>query len=414
MSQQFFWGSATASHQVEGGTINDWSEWEKKNAERLAREAKTKWEPWQQEKFPEMFLPENYISGKACDHYHRYEEDFDLAREGGHNAHRFSIEWARVEPEEGKFNEKELEHYAQVARALRARGLEPFVTLWHWTLPLWLSEKGGLLAKDFPVYFSRYAGKVAEVLKDEVIFFMTVNEPNSVIANGYITGLWPPQKKNIFSALRAYAQLARAHRETYQKMKASYPNMQIGFTEFFTYFEPRKRRSVLDRWAVSLAWRMGNERFVSRVAGAYDFVGVQNYVRVRVGIFGKRDREEDAKPDRSDMGLDVRYHDLGNLLKQCARYGVPLYVTEDGISDRDDQMRGMFIASRIESMREAMRDSVDVRGYFAWSLLDNFEWDKGFWPCFGLIAVDRKTLERKPRKSFWEYKKIIESFSCKP
>ncbi len=161
----FFWGAATSSHQVEGGNVNDWSEWEKANAQRLAKEAKQKWQPWQQERFPEMFDPQNYISGRACDHYNRHEEDFDIAKQLGHNAHRFSIEWSRVEPEEGKFNEEAIEHYRKVILSLRARGFEPFVTLWHWTNPLWIHDIGGPENKKFPLYFSRYAKYVDDELK---------------------------------------------------------------------------------------------------------------------------------------------------------------------------------------------------------------------------------------------------------
>ena len=141
--KDFLWGAATSAHQVEGGNRNDWSEWEKKNAEKLAKDAPKRFADWQVKKFPEMLTSENYISGAACDHYNRYEKDFDIAKELGHNAHRFSIEWSRIEPEEGKFDEKEVEHYRKVIQAIRDRGMEPFVTLWHWTNPLWISEIGG-------------------------------------------------------------------------------------------------------------------------------------------------------------------------------------------------------------------------------------------------------------------------------
>ena len=152
----FLWGAATSAYQVEGGNVNDWSEWEKKNADRLAGEAKTKWQKWQQEKFPEMFDPKNYICGRACDFYNRYESDLDIAKSLGLNAFRISIEWSRIEPEEGKFDEREIEHYRKVIEAIRARGMEPFVTLWHFTNPLWLEEIGGVENNKFPSYFSRY------------------------------------------------------------------------------------------------------------------------------------------------------------------------------------------------------------------------------------------------------------------
>lgn len=409
LKKKFYWGSATSSHQVEGGTRNDWSKWEKKNAERLARESKTKWELWQQKKFPEMFHSENYISAEACDQYHRYEEDFDLLKEGGQNAYRFSIEWSRVEPEEGVFDEAVLKHYLDVVKALRARGIEPFVTLWHWTLPIWLSARGGLLALDFPKLFALYAEKVMKVLQEDVSFVMTVNEPNSVIANGYITGQWTPQKKNIFLALRAYRNLAKAHRMAYRTLKGKYPKLSVGCTEIFTLFLSRNEQSLLDRLAMRLAWKWGNEEFLSRIVGSYDFLGVQNYFSVRVGILGIQKNTSAEYARKSDLGWDFYPEGLGKLLTTCARYGVPLYVTEDGLADAKDTLREDFLRLRIASMKQVISEGVDVRGYFYWSLLDNFEWDKGFWPKFGLIEVDRKTLERKPRKSFYEYRKIIET-----
>jgi beta-glucosidase len=138
----FLWGAATSAHQVEGGTKNDWTQWEKKNAKRLAKEAKTKWAIWQQKKFPEMFDPKNYISGRACDHYKKFEKDLDIAKSLNLNAFRISIEWSRIEPREGKFDEKEIRHYRKVIKAIRARDMEPFVTLWHFTNPIWIGKIG--------------------------------------------------------------------------------------------------------------------------------------------------------------------------------------------------------------------------------------------------------------------------------
>lgn len=399
----FYWGAATSSHQVEGNTQNDWSRWEQENANRLACEAKIKWDHLQQKKFPEMFDPKNYISGIACDQYHRYEEDFDLAQQGGHNAHRLAIEWSRVEPEEGKFNEEALTHYKNVVKALRARNLEPFVTLWHWTLPTWISYRGGILAKDFPEIFSRYAQKVVDALKEDVVFFMTFNEPNSIITNGYITGKWPPQKRNIFLALCAYKNLAKAHIRAYQGIKTVYPNVQVGFTEFLIFFKSQKKY-FLSQLVLTCVRHCANERFLSRVTGKYDFLGIQNYFSVRIGLFGAKKSQE----DRSDLGWGIDLEGLGGILKQYTKVNAPLYVTEDGLSDRDDLLRGKFLRERISSVKHAIKEGVDVRGYFYWSLMDNFEWDKGFWPRFGLIEVDRKTLKRKPRRSFYIYKDIIQ------
>ena len=173
--KDFYWGAATAAHQVEGGNHNDWSEWEKRNAERLARESKEKFGHLPNWKDIEAHAidPKNYVSGFACDHYSRFREDFDIAKSLHHNAHRFSIEWSRIEPEENKFDEKAILHYREVLHALRERNIEPFVTLWHWTLPLWLAKKGGTCATDFPKYFERYVETVVTAFGNEVNFWIT-------------------------------------------------------------------------------------------------------------------------------------------------------------------------------------------------------------------------------------------------
>ena len=191
----FYWGAATSSHQVEGGMNNDWTKWELDNAERLAKGASIKWTKWQQEKFPEMFDPQNYISGNAAGHYHRYQEDFDIAQSLGHNAHRFSIEWSRIEPEEGKFDEKEIEHYRQVIFALRQRNIEPFVTLWHWPNPIWIGEMGAWKNKKTARYFIRYAERIFSEYKDLVKFWIPLNEPGTEVSLGYLFGNQPPGLK---------------------------------------------------------------------------------------------------------------------------------------------------------------------------------------------------------------------------
>lgn len=164
--KNFYWGSATSAHQVEGNNHNDWTEWELKNAKRLVEKARQSpptggWPDYILNKYPNPLQEENYISGRACDHYNRFREDFDIAKSLGHNAHRFSIEWSRIEPEEGKFNEKEIEHYRQVISALKERGIEPFVSLWHWTNPIWFAKRGGWLNKNSPKYFERYSNKIS-------------------------------------------------------------------------------------------------------------------------------------------------------------------------------------------------------------------------------------------------------------
>lgn len=404
--ENFLWGSATSSHQVEGGTKNQWSKWEKENAPRLVSEAKTKWMPWQQEKFPEMFAEKNYISGKACDHYDRFEQDFDIAKELGHNAHRFSIEWSRIEPEEGKFDEKEIEHYRKVIASLRERGMEPFVTLWHWTNPLWLEEEGGTSSKEFSKYFARYAKLMAEKLGDNINFWITINEPMSVISSCYISGAWPPQKKNPFLALRVYRILASAHNLAYDVIHEAMPNTQVGFANILAFFEPERKHVGLDNLVVMIAEYFSNRKFLKMTSGHNDFLTLQYYFHYKLAFPGIRKNENNVT---SDLNWELHQKGMGHLLRWLGTFNLPIYITENGLADAKDSRRTKFITDGLQVIHEAIEDGADVRGYFYWSLLDNFEWDKGFWPRFGLVEVDFETQERKIRPSALEYAKICKN-----
>lgn len=402
----FLWGSATSSHQVEGGTNNQWSQWEKENAERLAIEAKTKWKPWQQENFPAMFEKENYISGLACDHYNRYEHDFDIAKELGHNAHRFSIEWSRIQPEEGKFDEKEIEHYRKVLIALRERGLEPFVTLWHWTNPIWIEEKGGASSKQFAENFEKYTKRMAEEYGDLVKFWVTINEPMSVIPTCYLTGVWPPQKKNPFLALRTYKTLSDAHMKAYDAIHAIAPTANVGFANIVAFFEPNNSDSFLDKAIVKIAEYFSNKKFLKMTKQKNDFLALQYYFHHKISFFKGRTNKNESV---NDLNWEIYQEGIYHLLKWMKEYNLPIYITENGLADAGDEKRDGLIKNGLYWMHKAISEGVDVRGYFYWSLLDNFEWDKGFWPRFGLVEVDFKSQERKIRPSALEYAKICKS-----
>jgi len=382
----FYWGSATSAHQVEGGNVNDWSEWEKNNAARLAQEAGKKWKVWQQKKFPEMFNPENYISGQACNHYHLYEKDFNVAKSLGHNAHRFSIEWSRVEPEEGRFNEKEIGHYRQVISALTAQRVEPFVTLWHRTNPLWIRDIGGWENKKTIDYFNRYVEKIVSVFKNEINFWIVLNEPELYVGNSYLLSIWPPKKKNILSYILALNNLAEAHKKAYGIIKTIQPKAQVGMAEYNIYF---KQSLFLINWFL-------NKRFLNKVKNYQDFIGLNYYRRF----------PENKNKIISDLRWEIYPKGIYRVLKTLKKYQKPIYVTENGVADAEDEKRTEFIKEHLRWIHKAIQERIDVRGYFYWSLLDNFEWDKGFWPRFGLVGIDYKTLERRVRPSAWEYAKI--------
>jgi beta-glucosidase len=401
----FLWGAATSAHQVEGGTNNNWTQWEKDNADRLANEAKKKWQKWQQDRFPEMFNPENYISGRACDHYNLYEKDFDLAKSGGHNAHRFWIEWSRIEPEEGKFDQKEVEHYRDVLIALRERGMEPFVTLWHWTEPIWFAEMGGWTNKKSAEYFSRFVKKVVGEYKDLVKFWVVVNEPNVGLGFGYFLGSQPPAKKGLINFLKAYFNLLESYKKVYKLIHKIDAGARVGNALSFMAYQ-----SFL--WGplqklVTFFPEYCSKYFAKKTMSHVDFMGCNYYKNFEIALRKKKL----SRIEMSDLEWEIYPKGIYDTMLTLKKYNLPIYITENGLADADDSGRLNYIKNHLIFLHKAIEDGVDVRGYFYWSLLDNFEFPdvRGFWPRFGLIEIDYKTLERKPRKSFYEYKKIIQN-----
>jgi len=404
----FYWGAATSAHQVEGGNVNDWSRWEKENAERLAKKAGKHWKSpsrfhraetsWQKEKFPEMLNPENYISGSACDHYNRYEEDFDIAKKLGHNAHRFSIEWSRIEPEEGKFNQKEIDHYRDVIRALKQRNLEPFVTLWHFTCPTWFADKGGWLNRKAVFYFTRYVEKIVSELGSDVKFWITLNEPVLYAFMSYLKGDWPPQIKMPKKFNKVVRIFVKAHRESYKIIKDRNPLANVGIAKDNSYFSQFVWWCPFEWLIVKILKYIVNESFLNKINKCQDFVGLNYYFHREIGLFRHKVKQE----NKTDMGWEICPEGIYHVLKDLKKYDKPVYILENGIADADNSKREKFIEDHLIWVRKAMDDGVDVRGYFHWSLLDNFEWDKGFWPKFGLVRVCKGTLDREIKGSVLE------------
>lgn len=386
--KNFYWGTATSSHQVEGNnTNNDW--W------RAEQEGKIK-----------------HKSGRACDSYNRYEEDFDLAKGLGNNAHRLSIEWSRVEPEEGKFDEKEIEHYKKVIKALKDRGLEPFVTLHHFTNPVWFADKGSWENPRSPFYFARYAEYVVKNLP-EVKYWITINEPFILSTMGYMDGFWPPFKNGVLNALKINTELHRAHKGAYRKIKAVAPKAQIGLAKNVKYFKACNGK-FFSRVFVALFNLILNYGFLDSLKHEQDFAGLNYYYPVNISAGFSHPRKwmrEFPGAQKSDFGWDIYPEGLYQVVKDASKLDKPIYIFENGIADADDRQRPRFIREHLEQLAKAASEGADVRGYFHWSLLDNFEWAEGFTKKFGLVEVDFKTLERKPRPSYYVYKEICKNNS---
>ncbi len=389
--QGFFWGASTSSHQVEGGLSNDWTDWE--SSSERAEYLRTTGEL-------EKYGLENFISGKGVEHQKFFKEDLQLAKKLGHTATRFSIEWSRIEPEEGKFDEEALQYYRKVIQECRRLGIEPFVTLWHWTLPLWIRDRGGWEKKKTVEYFVRYVERVMSVLGSEVRFWITLNEPDLYAKHAYQLGVWPPQQKSISRYLVVMKNLIVAHCRAYDVIHHIKPDAQVGIAKNNSFVDPQPA-TMLNRVLASTYDWWHNRLFLNRIADKQDFIGLNHYFHERF-IYGKV-RNENAIV--SDLGWELYPEAIYHALKNLKKYQQPIIITENGLADATDEKRSWFILESLKYVHCAIQEGVDVRGYLHWSLLDNFEWDKGFWPKFGLIAVD-KDMKRTPRPSSFVYRDI--------
>lgn len=394
----FLWGAATSSHQVEGGNANDWTDWEAQPGR----------------------IRDGSNTAVACDHYRRYAEDFDMAAALGHNAHRFSLEWSRIEPEEGRWDMAAVTHYREVLLALHARGLRTMVTAWHFSLPKWVAARGGWEHPEAPRLFARYCAFVAGELGDLVDLWSTINEPMVYLSMGYLEGTWPPGRRRLPAAWRTFNNLVRGHRLAYATMHAKLDRpgerARVGIAQNCQAFEPYRSGSPLDRLVVRLADWFYNHAFFRRTGGAHDYIGVNYYFHNRLKFVPRRVSRffyetHNENREVSDLGWEIHPEGMYRAIMDMRRYGRPIYVTENGVASADDRLRTAFITAMVGSMHRALRDGADVRGYFHWSLIDNFEWDKGYGPRFGLVAIDYTTQRRTPRPSAYLYKEICEANS---
>lgn len=396
--KDFYWGASTASHQVEGGTHNQWTIWELAHAQHLARTAKKRlgWLPNWQQISAQAERPENYVSDKGVKHYERYEEDFDIVKDLHLNAFRFGVEWSRLEPEEGEWDEAVVEHYRAYIKALKKRGIEPFLNVWHWTVPVWFEEQGGFAKRSNLRYFTRFVEKIGLEYGAELNYVITLNEPNVFTSFGYVTGEWPPSEKKYVKAARVYFNLIAAHKRSYAILKRHNPALQVGVATQLANIQAKRPHNWIDHVvtkAMRYAW---NWWFLHRIRKQQDFVGFNYYFT----DYYKGLRKDNPTVPLNDLGWYMEPEGLYPLLLRVwTRYKKPIFVTENGVADADDAHRRWWLEETIVAMERALSEGVDLRGYLHWSLLDNFEWAYGWWPKFGLVEVDRKTMKRTVRPS---------------
>jgi beta-glucosidase len=406
----FRWGTATSAYQVEGdNTASDWWRWEQRPGR----------------------IRDGQRSGLACDWWRNAEADFDRMVTLHQNAARLSIEWSRLEPRAGAWDEEALARYLEMLRGLRARGIEPMVTLNHFTLPQWIADRGGWVWPGIVPAFAACAGRVARAAGSLADLWITINEPVGHLIDAHLLGQHPPGRGGIPALVRAMVHSVRAHAAAYRAIHAAQPAARVGLAAHLRPVEPARPQSAADRvlafqmdrltnWmyldalgAGTLIGPLGLRVRVPEAAGSLDFIGVNYYTRTRLMFDARRPRTLFARAVRAD-GASLSDHGYGEIypdgllavLRRARGYGLPIYVTENGLPDADDDQRPAFIVEHLRRIARAIDEGCPVRGYYHWSLIDNFEWNDGWTLRFGLYAVDPATQTRTARPSAGLYADI--------
>ncbi len=392
--EDFLWGTSTSAYQIEGGIENDWSDWEKSNKriEQLEKKGKN---------------IDEYICGSACDFWNKYEEDFDAAKALSTNAIRFGIEWARIETGNNVWDVEAVKKYREILEAAKKRGFKVVLTIWHWTNPKWFRDEGGWAGKKAVTYFDRFSKFAVKEFGGYVDYWVTLNEPMVHVINGYWTGKFPPAKHSIFKTRKVCANLVKGHKKAYDNIHSVFPDAEVSITGLINDFQPANKLFVVDLLLTKIFHYFWNHRFLSKIKKHMDYVGVDYYFHDRVVCYPPFRRNKNERT--TDMGWEIYPKGIYNVLKYLKRFKKPIIILENGIADAHDQHRATFIKEHLYWVHRAMKEGVDIRGYFHWSLLDNFEWAAGFDSRFGLYAIDYKTQKRTLRPSGLVYKDICEN-----
>jgi beta-glucosidase len=388
----FLWGVSTSAYQIEGGITCDWSQWEM-SPKRLKELRKKK------------LNYRDFVAGQACDSYNNYAEDAEMVKALGCGAYRLGLEWARIEPKEGEFDREQIEHYRQVLMDLKEKNIKVVLTIWHWTNPLWVVNEGGWSSKKIVSYYSRYVEYVVEHLGDLVDFWVTINEPTIHVHKGYFTGQFPPNKINPFLGIKTFFNLVAAHKKAYNIIHRTNLRANVGFTHLGDNFQPARNWFFPE---IFLAWLLNficNNLFLQCVHGHTDYIGLDYYFHNRVVWYPPF--LKNINKEVTDFGWEIYPEGIYNILKDLRRFKKPIYIMENGIADAADAKRAKFIVDHLRYVHKAIEEGEDIRGYFHWSLMDNFEWAAGYTMKFGLYSVDRETFKRTPRPSAAVYAEII-------
>ncbi len=411
----FLWGTATAAHQVEGNNKNNnfWA--------------------WEQD--PEHILG-GQKSGLACDWWGgRWREDFDRIVESHQNAHRFSVEWSRIQPTPDRWDEDALDHYRQMLQRLFEFKITPMVTLHHFCDPLWVSELGGWENEAIVDLFGTYVEKTVEALGEYVNLWITINEPNIIAVYAYVLGLFPPGKKDLRLLGQVYTNLIKAHALAYQVIHRIQPTARVGIAINYRSAKPENSWNPFDRIMVGILHSVFNNavpgtlkdgilrlpayrKQLPAAKGTQDFLGLNYYTRdyldfnllSPIGSFTQNKFRPDA--ELSTTGFIANEPEgIFDSIKWGLQFNLPIIVTENGIEDQDDSVRPSYILQHLHQIWRAVNFNWPVKGYFYWTLVDNFEWERGWTQRFGLWELDLETQTRRKRPSADLYAAICQENS---
>lgn len=407
----FLWGSATSSHQVEGQNDNN------------------TWHTWQEQ----GKILNNDTPGLACDWWGgRWKQDFDRAQEMGQNAHRLSLEWSRIQPAPDRWDEDALDRYREMVRGLVNRNMTPVVTLHHFTDPKWIANLGGWENEQTIEHFATYVEKVVEALGDYVKLWCTINEPNVYATMGYLTGEFPPGKRDLGTMFRVMANLVKGHAAAYHTIHRVQFEGRAGMAINYRGFQPARSWHPLDHLIAATYSKTFNDFFpraaktgrlcyphkISRVRDAkntQDFLGINYYTQEKVAfslgssetLFGRRFFDPEATLSETGF-IAHKPQGLLRALKWAHRFDLPLMITENGVEDSTGNLRPRFLAEHIYQMWQGINHNLPIKGYFHWTLVDNFEWERGWSQRFGLWALDPETQTRTRRPSADFYQEICD------
>jgi len=405
----FLWGTATAAHQVEGHNQNN------------------TWYAWEQE---EGRIAEGHQSGLACDWWGgRWREDFDRAQAGHQNAHRLSIAWSRIQPAPDRWDEHALDRYREMLVGLKTRKITPMVTLHHFSEPLWVAEMGGWENEEIIELFAAFVRKSVEALKPYCNLWVTINEPDVFMLSAYVEGVFPPGKKDLRIALKVMENMVRAHARSYAVIHESQSDARVGTSLHYRGFEPATWLPM-DRWAVKIYGTLFNDLFprtlqdgvfntlikkvrIPEAVGTQDYLGINYYSTDNLRfdllapgqLFAHRTYPDSAALSESGF-IAHRPQGLIDAVRWGEQFGIPMIITENGVEDSQDLLRPKYTLEHLHALWKVMNGNAIVEGYFHWSLVDNFEWERGWTQRFGLWGLDVESQARIRRPSVDMYAEI--------